>query len=221
MCRFLMARSSTPFQPAELLSTFAGMAEASRAPDGDRQKDGWGIGWLDPGGRWQVHKSVRPVWEDGEAFPRIPPSRTFLVHVRSASFLGQQDNLAYNQPFVAGAYGFVFNGLLQGVSLPVPVPGEIGSQKIWTLLTQKLLSLPPVPSLEETVRFLVQNSRRVQALNIGLCDQNSFYVFCRYDDPIDYYRLWSCTAPSLKLVCSEPLAGFDFIPLPTGRSLVL
>jgi predicted glutamine amidotransferase len=221
MCRFLMARSLTPFHPAELLMAFAGMAEASRAPDGDRQKDGWGVGWLDPGGRWHVHKSDLPVWADSESFFSIPSSRTFLVHARSASFPGQNNNPAFNQPFVAGAYGFVFNGLLQGVSLPVSVPGEIGSQKIWSLLSMKLRTQTPVSSVEETARFLVRHSRRVQALNIGLCEQKSFTVFSQFDDLSDYYRLWSHDSQSLKLVCSEPLAEFNFVPVPAGRPLVL
>lgn len=221
MCRFLIARSPAPFLPAELMTAFAEMVEASRAPDGDRQKDGWGIGWIDQNRRWQVHKSIHPIWEDGEFFFCIPASRIFLVHARSASFPGQQVNPAYNQPFVMGAYGFVFNGLLQGVSLPVPVSGEIGSQKIWTLLSKKLLRLPPVLSLEETARYLSQHSRRIQALNIGLCDQTNFYMFSRFEDSTDYYRLWFHDSLPLKLVCSEPLSGFDFIPLPSGGPLVL
>lgn len=220
MCRFLMAKCPAPFRADGLLRAFADMAESSRAPDGDRQQDGWGVGWLDERGSWDVRTFLRPVWQDGRLFPEVPAGRIFLVHARSASFAGQKNNLAYNQPFTDGAYGFVFNGLLQGVSFPAPVAGEIGSQRIWTLLKERLQDRPLAESLEEIGHLLARHSRRIQALNIGLCDRSNLYAFSRGEDESGYYQLWAHESPSLKLVCSEPLAGFDFVPLVSGRTAV-
>jgi hypothetical protein len=42
MCRFLIVRSAEALDPGALLASFAEMARLSRAPDGDRQVDGWG-----------------------------------------------------------------------------------------------------------------------------------------------------------------------------------
>ncbi len=125
MCRFLMVKSAEPFAPAALLESFAEMAEKSRAPDGDRQADGWGIAWPDGDGGWIVRKSIRPVWEDAGAFPEIPAAAAFVVHARSASFPEQKDVLDYNQPYASEKAAFVFNGLLRGVALPFPVEGRI------------------------------------------------------------------------------------------------
>ena len=49
MCRFLIVRTSSPLDPRGLMSEFAEMARLSRAPDGDRQADGWGVAWQAPG----------------------------------------------------------------------------------------------------------------------------------------------------------------------------
>lgn len=44
-------------------------------------------------------------------------------HVTSVSFPSQKGVEDYNQPFVENNTIFVFNGLLQGVSFPTPIPG--------------------------------------------------------------------------------------------------
>lgn len=220
MCRFLMAKSPEPFPPGELLEKFADMAERSRAPDGDRQGDGWGAGWLDAQERWQTLKSSRPVWTDGSIFNLIPKSRIFLFHARSSSFLGHKNVLAYNQPFVRDSFTFVFNGLLQGVNLPVPVAGDIGSQKIWALLSDLLWAHEPGPSLERLAGLLDKNSRRIQALNIGLCDQKNLYAFCRYENQAGYYHLQFYESSGLKMVCSAALSGYDFRPLPLNEVIL-
>jgi len=220
MCRFLMVKSAYPFRPEELLRAFASMAESSWAPDGDRQQDGWGIAWADERGSWDVRTSLRPVWLDGHLFSGVPASRFFLVHARSASFAGHKDNLAYNQPFTDGVHGFVFNGLLQGVAFPAPVPGEIGARKIWSLLKDELQERPPAESMEAVGHLLTRHARRVQALNIGLCDRSHLYVLQQGEDESEYYRLWVNESADLKLVCSEPLVGFDFAPLAAERIAV-
>jgi len=221
MCRFLMIKSQLPYQAADVLSKFAAMAEESRAPDGDRQADGWGIGWLDQEGHWQVRKSLRSIWQETDSLDEFPASRLFLVHARSASFPHQKDVLEYNQPYIEESYGFVFNGLLEGVTLPFPVGGRIGAQKIWSLLSAGLGRSGPKESLIELAGDLGRYSRRVQALNIGLAGQGRLYAYCRYEGDGGYYQLQYLDFPDLQMVCSEALAGFNFQPVPRGRVLRL
>jgi hypothetical protein len=221
MCRFLMIKSQLPYQAADALSKFAVMAEQSRAPDGDRQADGWGVGWLDQGGSWQVRKSLRPIWQETDALSQFPASPLFLAHARSASFPHQRDVLEYNQPYFNESYGFVFNGLLEGVAFPFPVGGRIGSQKIWRLLSAGLGRSSPEESLMELAGDLERCSRRVQALNIGLGGQDRLYAYCQYEGEGGYYQLQFLDSPDLQMVCSEALAGFDFQPVPRGRVLRL
>ena len=147
MCRFLIVRSAEAFDPGPLFRAFAEMARLSRAPDGDRQADGWGAALQDPSGGWLSRKSLRPIWQDGEALDEIPAGRIFLLHARSASFSDQKEMLEFNQPFVEGRRAFVFNGLLKGVAFPRPLEGRIGAQKIWALIRGLLGREDPADSL--------------------------------------------------------------------------
>ncbi len=221
MCRFLMIKSRRPHQAADVLRKFAAMAKQSRAPDGDRQGDGWGIGWLDQGGDWQIRKSLRPIWQETAVLAAFPASTFFIAHARSASFPHQKNVLEYNQPYVEKGYGFVFNGLLEGVAFPFPVGGRIGAQKIWCLLSGGLARSSPQTSLTELAGHLERYSRRVQALNIGLAGRGRLYAFCRYEGNGGYYQLQYFDSTDLQLICSEALAGFDFRPVPQGTVIRL
>ena len=57
------------------------------------------------------------------------------------------------------------------------------------------------------------------ALNIALCDASRIYAYCRFTDHPSYYQLHALTVPGLAAVCSRPIPGFDFAPVPTGRVL--
>jgi predicted glutamine amidotransferase len=221
MCRFLMIRSDAPLHPGRFLAGFAELAERSPAPDGDPQADGWGVSWLDDEGRWQARRFLEPVWESSRVFPEIPASFLFCFHARSASAPDLKNNIDFNQPFVDGRFSFVFNGFLQGMSLPQPVPGRIGSQKIWALLREFLDKSGPVESLAKLRDLLNSSARRVQALNIGLADGTNLYGLCQYDDHEDYYRVWHHASPGLRMIGSGPLEGFRFEPAPLDSIFVL
>jgi predicted glutamine amidotransferase len=214
-----MIKSQTSFEARPWLEAFADMSEASRAPDGDRQADGWGVSWINGDGGWHGLKSIAPIWTEREAFRSVTESRILLAHARSASFPDQKGVLDYSQPFVEGRHAFVFNGLLRGVSLPAPGGGGIGSQKIWNLLINLLEREEPGRSLERLAQILDKRSREISALNIGLCDGDRMYAYCRYADFPEYYHLQMATSPGLTAVCSEPLAGKGFAPAPTRTVL--
>jgi len=219
MCRFLMIKSQTPFDVLPWLESFADMSEASRAPDGSRQADGWGVSWINGDGNWHEMKSVAPIWTERHLFKSIPSSRILVCHARSSSFPGQEGVLEYCQPFVKSRHAFVFNGLLKGVSLPSRNGGGVGSQKIWDVLANLLEREEPGHSLEKLADVLEKRSREVYALNIGLCDGERLYAYCRYSDHPDYYRLCTARPSGLTAVCSEPLSVGDFEPAPTSTVL--
>jgi predicted glutamine amidotransferase len=217
MCRFLMAAFAEPEDPGGLLARFADMCRESRSPDGDRQADGWGAAWFDESAGWTVRKSLRPIWRDDCLLETIPRAKILAVHARSASFLRHRDNLAFNQPFFEGPAAFVFNGFLRGVRLPRPVPGGIGSQKIWALLRGLLESHPPETAVRRLDSLLEASSREIQALNLGLCTPDRLIVLNRAAHPSPYYRLHASRSRGPVLVASEPLADIDFQPLPPGK----
>jgi predicted glutamine amidotransferase len=221
MCRFLMVKSAGPLAPQRLLESFAELSERSPTPDGDLQADGWGVTWVDASDRWNVRKFPDPVWQSAAHFGEFPESRCFCFHARSASSPELKNAVEFNQPFIDGRYAFVFNGFLEGISLPYPVPGRIGSQKIWALLRSRLENAGGLESLRDLADLLNRRARRVQALNIGLNDGEYLYGLCQYGGHEDYYRNWVHVTPRLRMICSGPLAGFDFQPAPVGRAFSL
>ena len=217
MCRFLLIKSRKSVKPAKFLAKFAEMAESSKAHDGDWQGDGWGISWLSQSREWQMRKSIRPIWKEENSFHQIPESCWFLIHARSSTFSRHKGVLDYNQPFFNESFAFVFNGLIKGVSLPLPTEGRIGSQKIWTILSKLLEDLSPPQALSKLVDLINKHSKVVQALNIGLCDKKNIYAYCQYSSNPEYYNLSVLNTPSLKMISSTPLDGYDFSPAATDE----
>jgi len=225
MCRFLLIKSKKEIAPQELLNKFADMAKNSRAPDGDRQGDGWGVAYKNPKSQipnpkkyeWNVYKSLKPVWEDREAFHKIPAGSLFAVHARSASFPNQKGNIEYNQPYISNGQCFVFNGVLQGVKLTTPLAGEIGAQKIFSLFKLQLKTKKAHQALQTVDETLQKNTRRINGLNVGFLQDEALYVLCDYFVNADYFGVRYSETDDLTLVCSEPLAGFEWQQMKKGE----
>ncbi|MDP4011559.1 MAG: class II glutamine amidotransferase [Candidatus Roizmanbacteria bacterium] len=209
MCRFLLAKSREKQDPTQLLESFADMAQKSKAYDGDWQGDGWGASWWN-GRSWEQYVSLKPVWEDREFFSFIPETSLLCIHARSASFERHKNTIEFNQPYIQGRYAFVFNGLLKGVTLPHPLSGTIGAQKIWSLLQIYLKKYSPENALKRTVTDLNKHSRFIQALNIGLSDGKNIYAYTQYATHPQYYHLGHSTSKETTIVVSEQIEGYEF-----------
>jgi predicted glutamine amidotransferase len=221
MCRLLMVRADKPVDPRPFLESFADLARTTPAPDGDWQGDGWGAAWRE-GNEWRALTSERPIWEDRSAFAGFPAATTFCAHARSASFVHQKNRVDLNQPYIDGPFAYVFNGFMEGVTPPVPLPGEIGAQKIWSRLKNSLAGADaagPENSLDDLAAFLDRHARKIHGLNVGLCDGRRLYALTRFDADENYYRLRGFRSPGLSIVCSGPLPGWEFEPLPPGRAV--
>jgi predicted glutamine amidotransferase len=218
MCRFLLYKSKEPSEITGTLNAFARMSKKSKAYDGDSQCDGWGISWLE-NKSWHTYKSVRPIWDDVDAFTQFPRSLVFTIHARSASFPQHKNNIEYNQPYINDSYSFVFNGLLKGVALSIP--GNIGAQKIWNLLNGQLKTNEAEVGFQKTVEILKKNTRTVQALNMGIANKDIIAAYSTYVEHPLYYSLHYVDEPDHKLICSEPIDGFSFKTLPNNSFLLL
>lgn len=166
-------------------------------------------------------RSLRPIWQDGEALDDIPAGRIFLLHARSASFPDQKEILEFNQPFVEGRRAFVFNGLLKGVAFPRPLEGRIGAQKIWSLLKPDAAAGPLDGVLETAVREIASHSREIAALNIGLVEDEKIAIYAHGADVLPYYHLWTAERDGRTVVCSEPLPNLPFRLLPAGAVITV
>lgn len=217
MCRFLLAKSNKPFQPKQLLTEFSTMAEKSKAFDGDWQGDGWGFSWLDKNNKWQLYRSLKPIWKDVQSFNRLGMTKMLAIHARSATFPQHKNVLEYNQPYIMGRNLFVFNGYLKGVSLIIP--GRIGAEKIWNLLQDSLKEKKPVEAIEKVKNILKKNTKTIKALNIGFSDGKNIYALSYYTKHPEYYRLRYMRSRELSLISSEPIGKYDFSKTTSGSIL--
>ena len=217
MCRFLLAKSKQPISPKKILTSFAKMAEKSKAYDGGWQGDGWGFSWLE-NNRWKEYKSLKPIWKDKQKFSKFPESNIFSIHARSASFPQHKNNIEYNQPYINESYSYVFNGLLKGVALSLP--GDIGAQKIWQLFNNYLKKDNLTQALNKTADILKKNSQNIQALNIGVAGKNTISAYCHYTKHPDYYSLQYSDSSDVKIICSEVIDGHNFKSLPTNSLII-
>ena len=220
MCRFLLARSKQVIQPAQILSAFAAMCEASRGSNGDRQEDGWGIAWNE-NGAWTLRKSLLPIWEEPGAYAEIPPTRLWVAHARSAGFAEHKGQLSHNQPYVADSLCYVFNGMLRGVRLPMRAEGEIGAQKIFSLIRQALAGQTAEQALRWTHDTLAQHSRHIVGMNIGLVQDERFHLLCEYAEHPEYFGLNYHQDEYLTLACSEQLPGYTWQTMERNQIVVL
>ncbi|OGK54442.1 hypothetical protein A3H78_06080 [Candidatus Roizmanbacteria bacterium RIFCSPLOWO2_02_FULL_36_11] len=202
MCRFLMVRSKKPIKLVELLSDFAFMCKKSV----EWQGDGWGISWRVDNGGWRMEKSLKPIWDDVNIFDGIPESNIIVVHARGASFPKHKNNINYNQPYIDSDMCFVFNGELYGVRLYAE--GQIGSQKIFSLIKKNLDKNSPINTLKKLRNMLINNSSGILGCNIGLVINDKFYASCFYSKNKEYYTLRYFSDDSVTIVCSEKINKF-------------
>lgn len=207
MCRFLIVKSEEKIKPENFLKEFANLCEKSKTPDGDWQGDGWGIAFLDEKKDWQIKKSLSPIWEETENFSQIPQTKLFLVHARSAHSKYPK-KIDYNQPYVKENLAFVFNGFLRQVKLPFFVEGEIGAQKIFSLILKFFKKFSLAESLKLTKEILKENSQEIENLNIGICDKEKIAVLCFYQKFPEYSTLHYGDFQNIKIICSENLKSF-------------
>jgi len=219
MCRFLLAKSSGLFQPSTLLYPFTKMAKNSKTYEGDRQKDGWGTSWIDSHNMFRVHKSLNPVWKDHSVFKSFNSTNMLSIHARSTSFQKDKGVISFNQPYISSSFSFVFNGLLKKVSLSVP--GKIGAEKIWNLFKQIQKNCEPANTLKILRNKLISSSKEIQALNIGLCTNKNIYALCYFTKHPIYYQLHYINTPTIKIISSEPIEGYEFKSVQSGTILSL
>lgn len=208
MCRFLLAHQSVGFsskQVHHLMEKFAGACERSRTREGDRQEDGWGIAWKNSENQWETYHSLHAIWQDTAFFSKIPSTTTLVVHARSASFAHQKGVLSYNQPYVHNDACFVFNGVLQGVQTPHPIPGKIGAQKIFSILKKNLTAPFPDQALLLTRDFLKKHSRHIVGCNIGLATESGLYALTTESDDDTYFSVFTLHTESKTVICSEAI----------------
>ena len=216
MCRFLIVKSKNKLNPAELLRSFALACQKSIAPDGELQKDGYGIAWHN-GKTWQLKKSLAPIWEEEDFFEQIPETNLFVAHARSAGFSKDKDDLEYNQPFIDGSLCFVFNGMIRKISLNLPLPGKIGSQKLFSLLKLKSKDSKIENTLEEVKNLILKKSEKVEAMNIGMIKDNKIYVLCQYLDNKKYFSLHYYKSKELTLISSENFGSYSWTVMKKGE----
>ena len=211
MCRFMLLASAAPTAVHETVLQFAQMCRRSTDHAGDWQGDGWGVAWwYEPAG-WCLYRSVLPIWTEPQVIRRLPATRHLLVHARSASFAEHKGDVSYNQPFIAGPYAFVFNGMLKGVRFPRKVSGAIGAEKIWMLVrAQFRLGVPLPQALAQVYAQLERHSREIRACNLGVSNGQEYAWYNGNPQGQAYYQLRCTRADTWRMVSSEPFGSWPW-----------
>lgn len=220
MCRFLLAKSNNKLNTKKLLTHFASMCETCRAPDGDWQGDGFGIAWKNEN-EWKLVKSLKPIWEEKDLFNQVSDTYLFVAHARSAGFPQHKGIIEYNQPFIEGDLCFVFNGMIRGVRLTMSLEGTIGAQKIFSLIKNLLYNEKIETVLKKVDELLLENTTKIEGMNIGLIKGNIFHVLCQYADNADYFGIRYFQEDSTTLVCSQPIGNFNWQTMKKGETFHL
>jgi predicted glutamine amidotransferase len=203
MCRILYARADSPFAITELLTPFAGMAQASR----EFQGHGWGCAWREADG-WHQYHDIKPIWEDD--LEQFGDSQLLMVHARSA-FRDEGIVVENNMPFSDGKSIFLFNGELRGVR--IQSPGRIGAEKIYNYI-RRFDKGDLHAATERAVGIIKKRSAYVRAMNIILSDGEQSCLSTSYGEDPQYFQMYIKQERGLQLVCSQPLgdtAGWQTI----------
>lgn len=216
MCRFLIVKSKNNIKPEKLLKSFALACQKSVAPDGELQKDGYGIAWHN-GKSWQLKKSLAPVWQEQNLFEQIPETNLFVAHARSAGFSKDRDNLDYNQPYIDDSLCFVFNGMIRKIKLNLPLEGLIGSQKLFSLLKLQTKKSGINSGLIDVNEFVLKNAEKVEGMNIGLINGKKIYVLCQFADNKDYFSLHYFQDQNITIISSETFNPYSWKKMKKGE----
>ncbi len=212
MCRFLIVSSKYIINPVDILNGFATACEKSIAPDGERQGDGFGVSFKNSG-KWNIRRSVKPIWEEREILNEIPRTKLLMAHARSATFSLGKDNLDYNQPFTYGQLGFVFNGTIKKMKTALKLDGEIGSQKLFSLIKLFLKNNPTLNVLEKVRDFVSAKAESIDGMNIGLVDKKNISALCQYAGNDEYFTLHFFENNELLIISSEKFGNFDWLDM--------
>lgn len=216
MCRFLIVKSKKKIKPEDLLKSFALACQKSKAPDGEFQKDGYGIAWKD-GKTWQLKKSLSPIWKEQDFFKKIPITNLFVAHARSAGFVKDKNNLDYNQPFIDNSLCFVFNGMIRKISIHLPLKGKIGSQKLFSLIKLHIKEHKIDPALQEVKKLVLKKAEKVEGMNVGLVEGNNIYVLSQYSNKKDYFSLNYHKDKNFTIVSSESFGFYNWKNIKKGE----
>ncbi len=209
MCRFLLVNTTEESNPRELVEDFSNHCQQSERWQGD----GWGISWLN-NNRWNSKKSTQAIWADDLSLVDSISGSTFLIHARGSSFKKHKNNQSYNQPFTKEQYAFVFNGFINGVNLPYKIPGNIGSEKIFNLFLKH-------QSLEKLKQVLIEHSNVIEAINVGVCNKQSFQILNYFDGDPNYFQINYHQSSDLSLVSSMPFGNYNWQAMENGEVLTI
>ena len=214
MCRFLMVKSRDGILPQTLMADFAAMCQKSRTLEGYSHGDGWGVALqIKTSGKqvvWQQYKSLKAIWKDTEGVDKFPKTKLFVVHARSASFSHQKGVIAYNQPYLSTEYAFVFNGMLNGVNFKKYLPGDIGAQKIWSLVQFQLEKKNPYRALKDVNKILKNCTKGIEGMNIGLAGADCLIALCGEYANSNKFFLKIYDGLDLKIICSEAIGHYHY-----------
>lgn len=197
MCRLLLVKSKSEFEPVSYLQEFASISKNSK----EFQGHGWGMSYITGSGSWINYKNIKPIWED--ALGIFPKTKFIIAHARSA-FQDKDIIIENNMPFYDDNYIFIFNGELHGVR--IREEGRIGAEKIFNFL-KRIAGESMKENFAKAVSLLNKRTKYVKAMNIIIVDKNNGDIFLSSDfgeeEDENYFTMSYKETEDDLIICSQ------------------
>jgi predicted glutamine amidotransferase len=212
MCRFLIIHSLKEFSPENYTEDFIEKTKKSLTPDGDLQKDGWGIFYLNyKNNTYNIFKSLNPIWEDKINYNDLGKINFLALHVRSSSTPYIENKIEYNQPYYKENFLFLFNGLLKGVK--IQSEGEIGAQKLFNLFFKFYKDeKEDFKIFKEFISYVKENSKEIVGLNLAIVNikERKIFINSKFSCYEDYFTLKIFKNKNFLIISSVTLDNIEF-----------
>jgi len=212
MCRFLIIHSKNEFNPKNYIKDFIKKTKMSLTPDGDLQKDGWGIFYLNyKKNIFEIFKSLNPIWEDEIEYKKLEKINFLSIHVRSSSLPFIKNKIEHNQPYYKDNLLFLFNGFLRRVR--IQIEGEIGAQKLFNLFLKFYKNfVDDFNVFKEFIYYLKKNTEEIIGLNLAIVNISKRKIFLNstFNKYEDYFTLKIFKNKNLLIVSSVELDNIEF-----------
>ena len=206
MCRML---AFTGYEHMEdLLQQFQKLAVDGKSTDGKGHRDGWGIGWVNPG-CYLVKKAECAVssrtYADTVTRVNCESPQVILAHLRKAS-PGTPVTDEEAHPFQKDNFLFCHNGSIYQVD-----GKPLGDQLDSILFFKKIQKT----SLKEAISYF--RALKYTSLTCILTDGHTIWAYRDYTEKEDYYTLYYLKTRGYILFCSEPIIPGAWTLLKNGE----
>jgi len=186
-------------------------------------EDGWGIAYIDQNNKWQIKKSIKPIFKDPtiENLKKIK-TKFLIIHVRKK--MGSEVSIHNTPPFQVtknnpGSYVFCHNGFIdENINFDktkFALSGETDSEKLF----YSILTNMKKDKIVKAIRKNFKKYKKLTGTNIIISTKKKSVIAIRKNNFPKYYQMYLGQKAKQMIISSEKLPSLnDFMwdPLDQG-----